>query len=161
MAFFLVLIIITCSNGRSFRYGRLRSQMEEIHHACLGSAPVRVVIHGRHSGDASSGGVGIVYRLGVYAANACDRQVADSALVPYTYILAFSRAFFNRERDKNLIRLDSAHQSGYSGHNDKSCSLALRSTYFVSFAATCPGLPPATRASRPPLGDACVLTVSC
>ena len=65
-------------------------------------------------------------------------RVADSALVPYTYILAFSRAFFNRERDKNLIRLDSAHQSGYSGHNDKSCSLALRNTSFVSFAATCP-----------------------
>ena len=86
-----------------------------------------------------------------------------SALVPYALhlTLAFSRVFFNRVRDKSLIRLNSAHQSGYSGHNDKSCSLALRSTYFVSFAATCPGLPPATRASRPPLGDACVLTVSC
>ena len=122
--------------GRSENCGLLRKRIEKIHHACLGSAPVRVVIHGRHSGDASSGGVGIVYRLGVYAANACDRQVADSALVPYTYMLAFSGALFNRGREKSLIRLDSAHQSGYSGHNDKSCSLALRNTSFVSFAAT-------------------------
>ena len=33
-------------NGRSFRCGRLREQIEKINHARLGSSVVRVAIHG-------------------------------------------------------------------------------------------------------------------